>query len=315
MRDTAPTTADPAIEADICVLLNPGSGDSGDPRPELEMLFAHHPGRFALRRVEPGEGIVEAAHAAIDAGFETIVAAGGDGTISGVAPLVAGVGRRFGVLPLGTFNYFARALELPEDMEGAVDVLVNGAERDVPIGEVNGEGFLNNASIGAYAAILQARERVYRNWGRSRAAAYWSVLVTLARFRSPLTARVTVDGTLRRVRTPLVFVAANAYQLEVFGLPGADCVRDGQFAVFIAPDCKRLELLRFAIRLALRSMEQGRDFELICGRDILVEPRQKRRLVARDGERARMTAPFRFRMRPKPLRMLVPAASEAPERE
>jgi diacylglycerol kinase family enzyme len=111
------------------------------------------------------------------------------------------------------------------------------------------------------------------------------------------------------VRTPLVFVAANAYQLEAFGLPGADCVRDGQFAVFIAPDCKRLELLRFAIRLAFRSMEEGRDFELICGRDVLVEPRQKRRLVARDGERARMTAPFRFRMRPKPLRMLVPAGA------
>jgi diacylglycerol kinase family enzyme len=56
-------------------------------------------------------------------------------------------------------------------------------------------------------------------------------------------------------------------------------------------------------------MQPGRDFELICGTDILVETRQRRRLVARDGERARMTGPFRFRFRPGALRVLVPEAS------
>jgi diacylglycerol kinase family enzyme len=270
------------------------------------VLFARHPGRFSLRQVEPGQGIVDAAKTAIDAGFDTIVAAGGDGTISGTAPLVAEAGRRFGVLPLGTFNYFARSLDLPEALEDAVEVLVNGVEREVPIGEVNGEGFLNNASLGAYAAILQSRESVYRRWGRSRLAAYWSVLTTLIRFRRPLRLKVTVDGEVRRFKTPLVFVALNPHQLETLGLEGADCIRSGRFALFIAPDCSRFELVRYAIRLALRAMEPGRDFELMCGEDILVETPGRRRLIARDGERQHMTGPFRFRLRRDALRVLVP---------
>ena len=53
--------------------------------------------------------------------------------------------------------------------------------RPVNVGEVNGRIFLNNASLGTYAGILETRERVYSRWGRSQFAAYWSVLLTLLR--------------------------------------------------------------------------------------------------------------------------------------
>jgi diacylglycerol kinase family enzyme len=181
-------------------------------------------------------------------------------------------------------------------------------ERTIPLGAVNGRVFLNNASVGAYAAILFRRERIYRRWGRSRLAAYWSVLTTLLRFRTSLDVSITVDGVTRAFRTPLVFVAKNAHQLDIFDLAGADCVRSGEFAVFVAPDCTRFELLRTAFRLAVRSVEPSRDFELICGRDVRIETRRRRRFVARDGERERMTAPFRFEMQPDGLRVIVPAA-------
>jgi diacylglycerol kinase family enzyme len=318
MRDSGPTTEQPGAQSgkpDICVLVNPGSGKRADPHGELEAIFARHPGRFEMRRLGQGHDFTAVTEQAISDGFATIVAAGGDGTISGVAPLVARAGRRLGVLPLGTFNYFARALDLPEDIEGAVEVLLADHEMELSVGEVNGVGFLNNASLGAYAAILMRRERIYSRWGRSRLAAHWSVFTTLARFRSPLTVKVTVDGELSRMRSPLVFVANNAYQLERFGLDGAECVRDGKFALFIAPDCKRMELVAFALRLAWRSAKPGRDFELICGRDILVETRQKRRLVAHDGERDRMTGPFHFRIRDEKLRVAVPEATAEAQAE
>jgi diacylglycerol kinase family enzyme len=68
-----------------------------------------------------------------------------------------------------------------------------------------------------------------------------------------------------------------------------------------------MELLRTAFRLAVRSVEPSRDFELFCGSDVRVEMRHRRRVVARDGERERMTAPFRFEMQPDALRVIVPA--------
>lgn len=302
--------ADPG-GAEICVILNPGSGKrrGAELVVELETIFARYPGRFALRRMAKGAEITAEARKAVDQGFRTVVAAGGDGTISGVAAGVVGSKARLGVLTLGTFNYFARWLGLPEALEDAVRVLVEGVPQAIDVGSVNGKIFLNNASLGAYASILERREDVYRRWGRSRTAAFWSVLVTLSEARSPMVLKVTVDGEPRRLRTPLAFVASNAYQLEQFGLAGADCVRDGKFALFVAPDCGRFDLMRFAMRLAMRRMEPGRDFELFCGREILIESQRPRRLVARDGERERMASPFRFEVMRGALEVLVPAGA------
>lgn len=291
----------------VVVVLNTDARSGSDQADALQAALDRHAGRFVLRRVS-GKGIGEAVEDAVAGGARTVVAAGGDGTIGSVAERLAGRDVALGIVPLGTFNYLARTLGLPEQMEAAIDVILAGRTQALDVGEVNGRIFLNNASLGAYAQILARREGVYRRWGRSRLGAYWSVLVTLARFRRPLTLKVVVDGEVHRVATPLAFVANNAEQLERFGLPGSDCVRDGRFALYIAPDCGRVELILYALRLAFRKMKPERDFELICGREIVVESqRRARRMVARDGERDRMTGPFRFSLRPGALRVLVPA--------
>lgn len=302
------------MTADICVVMNPGSGDRNGPATvhKLEELFARHPGRFALRTVRSGKHIGREAREAAREGFATVVAAGGDGTICAVTDALAGTDSDLGVLPLGTFNYFARSLGIPEDLEPAVETLVQGHTRPVDVGEVNGRAFLNNASLGAYAAILENREDVYRRWGRSRLAAYWSVLTTLATFQAPLSLQITVEGTVRRFRSPLVFVSNNAHQLDLLGLEGGDCIRSGNFALYVAPDGGRAALLRLALRLATHTITARRDFELICGSDIRVETARSTRLVARDGERERMPGPFRFQVRRGALRVVVPADATPP---
>ena len=296
---------------DICVVLNPGSGKKKDAgvRERIEAALDRHPGRFALRTVPRGSDIAAEAEKGADAGVGTLVAAGGDGTIGAVAAVAHRRGLTLGVLPMGTFNYFARGLDLPEEIEPAVDLIASGQTREISIGAVNDRLFLNNASIGLYPAILQQREGIYRRWGRSRLAAHWSVLVTFLKLYRPMHLRVTVDGAPIRARTPLAFVGRSAYQLELFGLDGADAVREGKFALFLAPDSTRFGLLLFAVRLAWRSMERGRDFDYFAGRDIVIETKGRRRLVARDGERERMRSPFRFHILPEPLRVIAPDGS------
>ncbi len=301
------TKAEPAPAPDICVILNPGSGArKAEAIQRLETAIARHPGRFTLHRVARGGDLGAAADRALNEGFATVVAAGGDGTICAIAQKLAGSDRQLGVLPMGTFNYFARGLGLPEDLEAAVDVLVEGATRPVDVGEVNGRVFLNNASLGLYPAILQQRETTYRRWGRSRLAAHWSVLKTFVQFHRSISLSATIDGVAVRARTPLVFVARSDYQLRLFGLDGADCVRDGHFALFLAPDSSRWRLLLYTLRLAWGGMKLGRDFELFCGDDIVVATRRHHRLVARDGERERLSTPLHFRIRKGALRVVVP---------
>ncbi|MBS0642077.1 MAG: hypothetical protein JSS43_19600, partial [Proteobacteria bacterium] len=224
-----------------------------------------------IRPLDGGGEISAVVADGVKQGYETVVVGGGDGTLCAGAASLVGTGRTMGVLPMGTFNYFARSLGIDGDIDAAVAVLAQGQTRSFNVGEVNGRTFLNNASLGIYARILEQREDLYRRWGRSRIAAHISVLLSLTRGRAPLSLRVTVDGSPKRLRTPMVFIANNPYQLAEFGLAGAECLEQGCFAMYVAPDCHPIALLGLATKLVFGRLRADRDFELICGKDILVE--------------------------------------------
>jgi len=307
-------TSDPAVSAarpataDFCVVVNAASGRRKEPSFEgtLSAALGRHPGQFAISSAEGGAELDAAIRRAVDGGHPVLVAAGGDGTITAVAEAAAAHGRALGIIPMGTFNFVARGLGIPETPDAAVDLLMERRERTVSVAEVNGRLFLNNASIGLYPAILKEREGIYRRWGRSRLAAYWSVVKTVFGAFRPLHLRVSVDGAVIRARTPLLFVARSAFQLEHYGLEGAEALRDDRFALFLAPDASSVRLLALALRLASGGLRAGRDIELVTGDEILVESTRRRLLVARDGERTHMSPPLRFRIHRDALRIIAP---------
>ena len=78
---------------------------------------------------------------------DALVVGGGDGSIATVAGVLADSGLPVGILPLGTFNHFAKDLGIPLQLDQAVEVIATGRIRSVDLGEVNGETFVNNSSI------------------------------------------------------------------------------------------------------------------------------------------------------------------------
>jgi diacylglycerol kinase family enzyme len=297
-----------ATGAEFCVILNAASGRKKDDAfaAALRQALDRHPGRFAVSEAEGGGDLPRAIDRAVRAGHPVLVAAGGDGTIAAVAEAAAEHGRALGIVPTGTFNFVARGLGVPEEVDAAVDLLATSPVHPMPVAEVNGRLFLNNASLGLYPAILREREDVYRRWGRSRIAAHWSLVKTVFGAVRPLHLRVTVDGKVLRARTPLVFIARSAYQIERYGLEGTDAVRAGRLAVFLAPDVSPTKLFLLALRLALGGLKAGRDIELVVGDDIVVETARRRVLVARDGERTPLASPLRFRIRHDILQVIAP---------
>ena len=294
------------------ILVNPAAGRDRSAREQARLM--------ETLRALPDTHVVEldrttpvetSARAAVEAGHAMVVAAGGDGTISAVAGALAGTGRTLGILPLGTFNFLARALGLPQELDAALDVLREGRDLPLTLGEVNGAVFVNNASLGAYAAVLEARETVYGRWGRNRLAAYWSVLVAMLGVSKAQRMTVTVDGEREEVRTPVAFVAVRPYQLENYALSGAEAVRAGELALFLAPDCGRVALIWRALKIALRRTESGRDYRLRTGREIVMETKRDHVQVARDGERARTRSPLTFRARDGALTVRAPRTAGA----
>lgn len=298
----------PSAPADFGIVLNAASGRRNDAAFEerLATALGRHAERFSISRAATGKDLGAAIRRAVEAGHAALVAAGGDGTITAVAEAAAAHGRRLGILPAGTFNFVARGLGIPEELDAAVDALLGGTAQPTTVAEVNGRLFLNNASLGLYPEILREREGIYRRWGRSRVAAHWSVVKAIFGAFRPLHLRVTVDGRVLRARTPLLFVARSAFQLDRYGLPGGEAVRAGRFALFLVPDVPPLRLFLITLRLALGGIRPGHDIELVTCDEITVETSRRRLLVARDGERGTMAAPLKFRLRPDALQVIAP---------
>lgn len=245
---------------------------------------------------------------------DVVVAGGGDGTIATVAGGLIDTSKVLGLLPLGTFNYFARRVGVPLDLEGALDVIARApAVRAVSVGEVNGHMFLNNSSIGLYPAVLKQRETTYQRFGRSQAAAYLSVALVMIRPPGFLNLELTADGVPIARRTPLLFVGVNPHQLASFGIPGYECVDDGRLAAYIARPMSAMRLWRLGVRGFLRGLQGTDELEVTCARELMVGVKRKRVRVAMDGEVARLRSPLRYRIRTDALRVLTPAAAATHE--
>ncbi len=106
---------------------------------------------------DPGEQMVR--HA-VEQGADLVLSAGGDGTVMAVSPGLAGSGVPLGLLPMGTGNLLARNLDLPLELEAALDVALDGRSRRLDLGMLSTEqgappeAFVVMASVGFGAAMM-----------------------------------------------------------------------------------------------------------------------------------------------------------------
>jgi diacylglycerol kinase family enzyme len=296
------------VQAGVEVILNAGSGasEASELRRLVSEQFAARGVEARVRLVRGGKQLAAAARGAAEGGAGCVVAAGGDGTINAVASALSGTGKSLGVLPVGTFNYFAKALGLPLDLEGAVSTIAAGHVAEVDVGEVNGRLFINNASIGLYPSIIRQREREYQRWGRRQLVAYAAVARTLLQGSPFMGVRLWTHGQELSARTPLIFVGANGYQIGEFDLPGGECVGRGELAVYVARPAGGRALPPPA-GPALHTPPHGeRTLHVICADEARVETRRRRIPVALDGEVVRLETPLLFKRRRAALKVCVP---------
>src|SRR5512138_1202548 len=144
----APRPAHPVL------LFNPRSGGG-----KVERF--HVPVEARARGIEPieltpGANLEQLVRRALDGGADALAMAGGDGSQAIVAGIAAERGLPYACIPAGTRKHFALDLGVdPDDVVGALDALVEGSERRVDLGDVNGRAFVNNVSLGVYGEAVQ----------------------------------------------------------------------------------------------------------------------------------------------------------------
>jgi diacylglycerol kinase family enzyme len=248
-----------------------------------------------------------------------VVAVGGDGTLNTVAQSAHAVGCAMGVVPQGTFNYFARTHGIPTDPTAAVRLLLRSAPAPVQVAGINDRVFLVNASLGLYPDLLENREAYKARFGRSRWVAFVSACATLLRAQRRLRLHIEMGGTVRDVQTLTLFVGNNRLQLRQFGAEPEDTLAgapgEGSMAALMLRPIGTLSMIGLMLhgamgRLGEAAGVEGFEFQHMVVQPTLV-PGRREVTVAFDGEVAHMRAPIDFRVLDKPLYLLMPQRDDS----
>jgi diacylglycerol kinase family enzyme len=291
----------------MIVILNLGArkAKSGNLQPRIAELFGAAGLNAEIISVAEKD-VSTAAKQAVTENHETIVAAGGDGTVNTVAAKVAGTEKMLGVLPLGTLNHFAKDLHLPLRLEGAVRTIVQRHVATVDVGEVNGRVFINNSSLGIYPHVVHRRvaEQMRSRIGKWPAFT-WAGMHAFRRFPF-LDLRIEVKGETLRRKTAFLFVGNNEYEMTGFRIGARRRLDTGKLGLYLTHRVGRWGLIRVALRALLGHLTQEKDFEAYLVEEAFVEARRHFILVAADGEVKWMESPLHYRSRPGALRVIVP---------
>lgn len=296
-----------------------GSNDAETKRDLIEsaLRLAGRRGQLLFCRPADLAQVAQQAAARAVATHTAVVAVGGDGTLNTVAQAAHATGCAMGVVPQGTFNYFARTHGIAADPAEAVRLLLGWTPQPVQVAAVNERVFLVNASLGLYPDLLEDREAYKARFGRSRWVAFWAASTTLLRAQRLLRLHIEQGTEARDVRTLTLFVGNNRLQLEQLGMQPTLATDGGQHApgqgritaVMLRP-IGMLSMLRLMLHGAMGTLGEAQSVEHFEFQHMVVRPTlapgRRGVKVAFDGEVTRMRAPLDFRVLDQPLYLLMP---------
>jgi diacylglycerol kinase family enzyme len=294
----------------IIVIVNRGGGSAAGAEERIREAFDGTGIEAEVRVVEPGELGRHCAEVAEAKGVDALVAAGGDGTVSTAAGAVADTGLPLGVLPMGTFNHFARDAGIPLDLKEAAAAIAAGRTRWVDAAEVNGRLFVNNSAVGLYPMLVRTREAQQRQLGRTKRRA---MLVAAARALWRFSSRrltLRFAGMKAPIETPLLFVGNNKYETGLLSLGQRAAIDRGELCLYAPLARSRLGFAWLSLRAVLGRPDRQDDFLTVEGiEEAEIDSNRRSLLVAVDGEAMPMETPLKYRIRKGAVKLIVPAPS------
>jgi YegS/Rv2252/BmrU family lipid kinase len=257
--------------------------------------------------VPKGSAAKKAAKQAVARGTDIVLACGGDGTVRAAAEAVVGSDATLAVLPTGTANQFARAMSIPSEPEGVLELLASRQVRTIDTGRCNDMTFLVMAGIGFDAALIDAADDDKERLGM---VAYLRAGAKEVRQRAPFPIEVDVDGDRVFEGEASCLLVANIGTLNGFeALPDASPT-DGRLdlAVVTAAGVKEwAALMLSAVRH--RQHLSGRA-DLHGGEKITVRTPSKHRFELDGGVKGKAKK-LVFEVLPSSLTVCAPAVADA----
>jgi diacylglycerol kinase family enzyme len=305
---------DPAASLQFVINAAAGSSDAQTKREVIEAALRAGGRRGDLLFCGPTEltGVAQEAATRAIATRAAVVAVGGDGTLNMVAQAAHAVGCAMGVIPYGTFNYFAKTHSIPTEPAAAARLLMDARPIAVQVAAINDRVFLVNASLGAYPELLRDREAYKARFGRSRWVAFVAACATLLRAQRRLRLHIEMGSSVRDVQTLTLFVGNNRLQLQQFGAEPEDTLNGtpghGSMAALMLRPIGTLSMIGLMLHGAMGKLGEAAGVESFEFQHMVVKPTlapgRKEVVVAFDGEVASMRSPIDIRVLDQPLYLL-----------
>ncbi len=281
------------------LIMNPKSGggkvERFDLKRKAEDLGAEV---FLIGGPEPVD-VAQIARKAVAQGADLLGVAGGDGTQALVAGVAAEHGLPFVVITAGTRNHFALDLGLDrEDPPACLGALSDGVELRVDLGRINGQVFVNNASFGAYAEVVETP--AYRG---DKLKTTLDLLPGLLHGHRGARLSARADGTEVEIRSPqALLVASNPYGTgDIAGLSRRARLDRGVLGVVGV----KVSSARQAAGLLRGRHAAG--LSVLTTKEIEISADAAQIPVGIDGEAVTMSTPVTCTISPSALRVWVPA--------
>ena len=313
----------PRVQARARIIANPASGgvQSGMALRELAETarwLTEHGMPTELRLTRRAGHATDLAHEAATAGYDMVVAAGGDGTVNDVIQALAGYRTALGVLPMGTVNVWAREMGIGLSAFDARETLLQGVRRRVDLGRAGQRYFLMMAGIGFDAEVARRVEHGRLKRFGLKLLEYLATVALLSVTRSSDSIRITIGSRRRREQALMVIIGNTRLYGGAMTFTRRAVADDGALDVVVVGSGGLLHRINVLGRAFLRLPSAGPRVRYERTQSIRLEARRPTPVQV-DGEVIGYL-PMTFSVAPQALSVIVPREaprelfSHAPER-
>ncbi|MGJ0514514.1 MAG: lipid kinase [Methylomicrobium sp.] len=234
--------------------------------------------------------------------IDSVILAGGDGTMSSAAGLLSECGLALGILPVGTANDLARTLKIPESIEAAAAVIANGRLHSIDLGKVNHHWFINASHIGLGVKVNRTLTTDLKSrWGRF---SYARSLIDAFKSMRPYRAEIVCDGEAFSVRSIHITVANGRFYGGGMALSKEASVDDHKLRIFSLEPQSFWSLLSHSVVILGGQLKGREGVWLRSGQTLSIHTSRPMDIYA-DGELISQT-PAYFDLQPNSLQVYVP---------
>ncbi len=273
---------------------------------QLKAALADHGVAATWYEIEKGSAATAAAKKAIKHGADVVLACGGDGTVRAASQALVGTDVALAVMPAGTANLFASALDLPSKPADIVELILSSSLRTLDTGVCNDMTFNVMAGAGFDAAMIDSAEDDKEKLGT---LAYLRAGAKQARGRKPFAVEVTIDGSCAFEGSATCVLVGNIGTLKggVEAFPDASPT-DGKLDIGVITASGAREWVGLMVTAVRHKQRLSGHAHLSSGTEVSMRFDTKHRFELDGGVKGR-TKRLDFTIKPSSLVVCAPAAA------